>query len=51
MGTSGPEIKGRQFDAKVNTLLFPAPDSSYDLDTFPEEAWYHLLSSATLTKL
>lgn len=21
----------------VNTLLFPAPDSSYDLDTFPEE--------------
>lgn len=23
---------------KVNTLLFPAPESSYDLNTFPEEA-------------
>lgn len=26
------------FLAEVNTLLFPAPDSSYDLNSFPEEA-------------
>lgn len=30
--------------AKVNTLLFRAPDSSYDLNTFPEEALFIFLS-------